>query len=426
MGRLTRLAAAAAIVTAGTRGVPVAAQAQAADTLTAARAVALALEANPMLHAARLRAEAAAERAPQAGALPDPQLSFGLMNRIWGDFGDTGEPMTMNQVQLTQMLPWPGKLGNRAEREQGLAVAASLEADESAAMLAARVRMVYYDLAAVDRALEIMEETRRLLRSFLDVSQTRYAVGTGLQQDVLQAQVAVARMTGDIAVMTAERSALAARLNALLDRPAPTAVGALELPQPADAPLTAIDTLYAAAVEHRPALRAARARVGAAEAGYRAARRELYPDFMAGMAYSQRPQFTDMSTLMVGVSVPLWAGHKQLAMRREMQAEQAMAHADVRDLANETYAELVRWRAAAARARELVELYATAVIPQARAAVEAALSAYRVGRVDYLTLVENEMTVNRYEIERVRFTAEYHGAVAQLEALTGAGTGDTR
>ncbi len=424
MRRLSWCAMAAFIIGAGARATPATAQA-AGDTLTAAAAVALALEANPMLRAARLRADAAAERAPQVGALPDPQLSFGLMNRLVGDFGNTGEPMTMNQVQLTQMLPWPGKLGNAAERERGLAAAASFEADESAAMLAARVRMVYSDLAAVDRALEIMEETRRLLRSFRDVSQTRYAVGSGLQQDVLQAQVAVARMTGDIAVMAAERSALAARLNALLDRPATASIGALELPWPGDE-LPSLDSLVVAAAERRPALRAARERVGAAEAGYRAARRQLYPDFMAGVAYSQRPQFADMSTLMVGISVPLWAGRKQLAQRRELQAEQAMADAELRDLGNETYAELVRWRAAAVRASELVQLYATAVIPQARAAVEAALSAYRVGRVDYLTLVENEMTVNRYEIERVRFAAEFHGAVAQLEALTGAGTGGTR
>jgi outer membrane protein TolC len=55
--------------------------------------------------------------------------------------------------------------------------------------------------------------------------------------------------------------------------------------------------------------------------------------------------------------------------------------------------------------------------------VESALSAYRVGRVEYTTLVESEMTVNRYEIELVRLAAQYHGAVAQIAALTGTDTG---
>ncbi|HWP36304.1 MAG TPA: TolC family protein, partial [Gemmatimonadales bacterium] len=42
------------------------------------QAVAQVRAANPMLRAARLRAEAAWERVPQAAALPDPEVSFGL------------------------------------------------------------------------------------------------------------------------------------------------------------------------------------------------------------------------------------------------------------------------------------------------------------------------------------------------------------
>ena len=59
-------------------------------------------------------------------------------------------------------------------------------------------------------------------------------------------------------------------------------------------------------------------------------------------------------------------------------------------------------------------------MPQARAAVETALSAYRVGEVDYMTLVESEMTVNRYAIESVRLIATFYQAVAAIEAWVGA------
>ncbi len=43
-----------------------------------------------------------------------------------------------------------------------------------------------------------------------------------------------------------------------------------------------------------------------------------------------------------------------------------------------------------------------------------------------MTLVQNEMTVNRYEIESVRLTAEYHRAVAQIEALIGGQIGEVQ
>jgi outer membrane protein TolC len=393
------------------------------DTLRLADVVTAAREANPMLRAARLRADAATQRIPQAGAWTDPQLSFALMNRPLSNFG-SDERMTMNQIQLTQVVPWPGKLGFAKEREQRLADAERLDAAETELALLARVKSVYYQLAYMDRALEIMEDTRDLLRDFLRVSSAMYAVGTALQQDVLQAQVAVAAMTGDITVMEQNRVAMAARLNALLGRDATAPLGLLELQRPGR-PLPLADSLMAFA-ETRPALEAAQARVAAAEAGYRAARRQLYPDFMIGVGYAQRPQFDDMATIMIGVSIPLFAGSRQVPMRREMQAMQAMEDAKERDLYNETFAELTELRANAERSRSLSRLYTTAVLPQARAAVESALSAYRVGSVDYMTLVESEMTVNRYQIETVHLAAQYHQAVSEIEALIGVALGGAR
>jgi outer membrane protein TolC len=392
-------------------------QTTAADTFRLDAALDVAVTANPKLRAARLRADAAIERVSQAGALPDPRLALGLMNRPVSDFG-TSERMTMNQVQLTQTLPWPGKLGFSEERAERLAAAAAHDADEAAAMLVARVTAVYFELAYMDRALTTMGATRGLLRDFFQVSQAMYAVGSGLQQDVLQAQVAIARMSEDITVMEQERVAMSARLNALLGREVTAAVGALELPAVLPE-LPSLDSLIGVAVARRPALRAAYERVEAAEAGYRASRRELYPDFMLTVGYGQRPQYDDMVTAMVGISIPLWAGAKQLPKRREMQAMKTMQEAQVSDLYNETLARLTELRAEAERARSLAQLYATAIVPQARASVEAALSAYRVGRVDYMTLVNNEMTVNRYEIESVRLTVQFHQAASEIEALVG-------
>jgi cobalt-zinc-cadmium efflux system outer membrane protein len=400
------------------------AAAPAGDTLRLADVVTAARAANLMLRAARLEADAAADRVPQAGALPDPQLQLGLMNRPAAGFG-TSEPMTMNAVQLTQTVPWPGKLGFGQERARRLADARRLDADETERQLVARAQEVYYQLAYMDRALGVMHQTRELLQSFLQVSSAMYGVGTGLQQDVLRAQVAVAHMTEDITVMEQDRLAMAARLDALLGRDATAPVGALELPSGSNS-LPGVDSLMGLAAQRRPALAAARERVAAAEAGYRQARRELFPDLMVGVAYGQRPQFDNLVSLMVGFSIPVWAGGRQLPMRREMAAMQASQEAETRDLYNETFARLAELRAEAERARNLSRLYTTAILPQARASVEAALSAYRVGRVDYMTLVDNQMTVNRYAIESLRLTATYLGAVSGIEALTGADLGGGR
>ena len=322
----------------------------------------------------------------------------------------------MNTVQLAQRFPWPGKLGFSEDRAALLAVAEQLDAEEVEQQLVARVKSIYFQIAYLDRALVVMRQTRELLRDFLEAASAMYGVGDALQQDVLQAQVSVAQMTEDITVAEQNRLAMAARLNALLGRPATSPVSALELPEPGGV-LASVDSMMALAAASRPALRAARQRVNAAEAGYRAGRRMLYPDFTLMVQYGQRPDFPDLATFMVGVSIPIWAGSSP---RDEAQAVQVMERSKELELYNETFAQIAELRAEAERARSLAGLYATSILPQARAAVESAMSAYRVGRVDYMTLLANEMTVNRYRIESVRLTAEYHRAVAQAAAIVGA------
>lgn len=389
------------------------------DTLTVREAVGIALAANPMLRAARFAADAARQRIGPAGALPDPQLQLGLMNRMASAFGSTMDPMTMDQVQLMQMVPWPGRLGSARRAARHNAAAVRAEAAEQERMLMARVRMAYYDAALADRAIEVMRRTRALLTQFLDVSTTMYAVGTGIQQDVLRAQVEVARMSEEITRMGQMRVAAAARLNALLGREATSPIGALELPAPGLAELPPIDTLVTWAVAGRPALLAGAERVAAAQASLQAARRELLPDFQVGVAYQRRPAFEDMVSLMVGVNLPVFAAARQLPMRREMAAMHDMAAAELLNLHNETVAAIIELRAQAEQDRHLARLYGSSILPQARASVEAALGSYRVGRVTFMTLVDNQMTVNRYETETYRLIADYHQAVGELEALVG-------
>jgi len=387
------------------------------DTLRLATAVTIAREINPTLRASILSADAAAERVSRVGALPDPVLMLGLMNWSTNDFSPS-EPMSMNAIQLSQRFPWPGKLGFSEERAEHLAHAQRLDVEEADLQLEARVKRVYFQIAFMDRSVSIMEDTRELLRDFLEVASTKYAVGTAVQQDVLQAQVTVAQMTEDIIVMQQNRRAMAARLNALLGRAATVPIGAVELPEVLDG-LQPVDSLVELAVRHRPALAAAHKRTLAANAAYRAARRTLYPDLTLTLGYGHRPDFEDLFTVAVGFSIPLWAGSSQLPLRREMEAMESSADAIATELYNETYARLAELSAEANRANNLSSLYTTSVLPQARAAVESALSAYRVGAVDYATLVQNQMTVNRYDIQMVQLAADYHRAVAEIQALVG-------
>jgi len=99
-------------------------------------------------------------------------------------------------------------------------------------------------------------------------------------------------------------------------------------------------------------------------------------------------------------------------MRKMAVADLAAMRADTRARATEAFASLTR-------ARHLAALYRTTVIPQSEATVASSLAAYRVGGVDFMTLLDNRMTVNTYRQELFALDAEQGKAWADLEMLVG-------
>lgn len=399
---------------------PLAAQDPVSSSVTLDSIYRLVRTASPRIAAANALTAAAEARIAPARRPPDPQLQFGLMNRSLPGFG-LSDPLGMNQIQVMQMVPFPGKLGLAgrvaAERAEGQRARSA----EVAWDTRARAAMAFYEIYRMDRSIEVAGETLRLLRDLGATAQTMYGVGQGRQADVLRAQVEIARMDEELTRMNTERVAAAARLNAVLDRGTDQPVGTVVLPRFPES-LPPLDTLIAEAQANRPMVRAGEADVRSAEAGVRLARREIWPDLTFGAQYGQRPMpdGTDhMISLMVGVTVPVFAGSRQLAMRREAEAMRLMASADLEGMRADTRGRVAELYAAIQRSRRLAALYRGTILPQSRATVTSSLSSYRVGGVDFSTLLDNQMTVNRYRQELYQLDAEQGQALAELEMLLG-------
>jgi len=224
------------------------------------------------------------------------------------------------------------------------------------------------------------------------------------------------------------RETMVARLNALADRDAGVPVGTPLLPRFPDS-LPPRPWLDSVAAGNRPMVRAALEEVRAAEAGERIARRALIPDLQVGIQYGQREAsrfggdamggIQRMGSLMIGASIPIFARDRQLQQREEAAAMRAMALAEVAVVRAETRGGLGEAYAALTRARRLSHLYRTEILPQAEATVSSSLAAYRVGSVDFMTLLDNQMSVNRYRLELATLDADEGKAWAELEMLTG-------
>ena len=375
---------------------------------------------SPRLEAARALARAAQARASGARRPPDPQLQLGFMNRELPSLAPM-DPLGMTQLQLMQMLPVAGKVGLAGDVAEAQASASRERAEDVRWELRSRVAMSFYDLYQTDRSIGVATNTRRLLEDISKTAQTMYAVGDGRQADVLKAQVEIARMTEDLVRMEAMRLAMISRIGGLIDREIDSTLGSPELPifPPVLPPL---DSLQRLAELNRPMIRAGIEDVRASDASLEIARRQIWPDLQLGVQLGRQGVTMGqpwMGSLMVGASLPVFARSRQYKMREEAEAMKAMAIADVAAMRSETRARVAELYADLVRARNLTTLYRSTILPQAEAAVASSLAAYRVGQVNLMTLLDNQMTVNRYQQDLFALEAEQGKAFAEIEMLIG-------
>jgi outer membrane protein, heavy metal efflux system len=389
--------------------------------LTLAEVYRLAEQNNPLLRAALARVDASAATEPSAALPPDPALQLGIMNASLPGLNTDMPGAMLPSIQLMQMLPVGGKLrlsGEIARQETALRAA---EAAEVYWEIRARAAMAWFEIQTADRQLEVMEETLSWLHQFEQVATTLYSVGDGRQSDVLRAGVEVARMQADISRMRAMRTGAAARLNAVLGRDAGTEVPRTDT-ETAIATLPSPAVLLAWADETRPLLERGRTSVEQARSRETLARRELWPDLSVGVQYGQRG--SDMGTermgsLMVGFTLPIFASKRQLRMRDEATAMRGMAAAELAAARADVDARIHEIAAELERATALMALYRTEVLPQAEANVTSALASYRVGRVDFMTLLDAQMSLNGYAQELHALEGEYGWRLAELEMTVG-------
>jgi len=132
-----------------------------------------ALENNPRLEAAVQRAKSAEKIIPQAGALPDPQLTFGLSNLPVNSFSFDQDPMTGKVIGIMQMFPFPGKLSLATDIAEYEASAVKYQQEEIRNQVIQLVKKTYFDLYAVDRAFETTKKNKALMEQFVHVAETK-------------------------------------------------------------------------------------------------------------------------------------------------------------------------------------------------------------------------------------------------------------
>lgn len=382
---------------------------------------------NAGLAAASSDLQAAVERIPPAGALPDPILSFGMMSVPVPSFDFAEEAMTQLPVAVRQAFPFPGKQGARTAVARGDSALAALGVEMTTSVLAAQAAAAFFELAYASTALDVWRRRVELADQAVRTALTRYQTGQAPQTDLLRAQLRRARLAEEGHRFAAEVGAAAARADAFRGGPGDS-IRVPGLARPDSAVLLAAleDTLAAdeqlaqALRGRNPLLRHVAAQVDRARASARVFAIAARPDFaigvQTGMRLGGREPFL---TAIVGVSVPLWAGRKQSPAARAAALEVRSSEQRYDDLQVRLEAALEAQVASLTGLHERIGEMSEHVLPLAEAASFSALRSYGVGVVELTAALETQDELFQVELELARLLADYGAQRAALSALLG-------
>jgi len=275
-----------------------------------------ALQANAEIKQMRGQYAASKETIRPAGALDDPEVAFTMKDIPMDNWALNREPMTQKMLELSQKFPFPGKRRLRSEVAGEQAQADEYVYKDKVNEVRTKVVIAYWGLSLTLANYDLTQRNKQFWEQVVQVTETRYKVGQGMQADVLQAQVELGNYLDRLFQWTQKQESFRADLNALRSKPPQTPVSRAQTLKPRPFSLK-LDELLAQA-ETRPQLQALKFIIAKQEKAVDLARKEYFPDARISVGYGFRETLAppinqkqaDLFTGSVMFNVPIWVGSK--------------------------------------------------------------------------------------------------------------------
>jgi cobalt-zinc-cadmium efflux system outer membrane protein len=408
-----------------TFSVPLAAQEPAGLPTDLKALISEALQANPAVKEKAQVKEASQEAIRPARALDNPEVSLGFLNLPTDTFALNQVDMTQApQLGVKQKFPFPGKLKLRSEVAEEQNRADTFSYQDKINEIRSRVIQGYWNLSLAYASYDITQRNKEMWQQVVKVAETRYAVGMGMQAEVLQAQVELGNYLDRLFQWKQREESITADLNALRSKPPNTTISRPQPLKPRSLTLK-LENLLALAAE-QPQLQALKSQIAKQEKAVQLAHKNFFPDFGVGVAYGFRERNVqtglnrpDFFSGTVSLDLPIWWNAKQKPRLREQKARQAAAQDAYRSYWDRIASAIKDRFVILQRLSEQIQLYGQGIVPQAYQAADASLAAYRVGNLDFARLTQNYIAMYNAELKYQAYMKEYEGTWAELEWLVG-------
>ena len=172
-----------------------------------------ALQANAEIKQMRGQFTASQETIRPAGALDDPEIGFSMKDIPTDNWALNREPMTQKMLELSQKFPFPGKRRLRSEVAGEQAHADEYVYKDKVNEVRTKVVIAYWGLSLAQTNFDLTQKNKQVWEQVVQVAETRYKVGQGMQADVLQAQVELGNYLDRLLQWTQKQESFRADLN---------------------------------------------------------------------------------------------------------------------------------------------------------------------------------------------------------------------
>lgn len=373
---------------------------------------------NHSLKAKYLAYEAALQKVPQVGSLPDPELSFGF----FASPVETRVGPQRARIQATQMFPWFGTLGAQKDAASEMAKAKYELFVNARNELFYDVQAVYYQLYEVDASIRITEENIAILKSYERLSLTRFENDEGGMIDVLRVQLEMGELETKLLNLTEKRLPLVANFNTLLNRDKET-----EIIVPED--MAERELLFdLSAIEDslltNPMLKSLQHSKEARSNSLVAAKKNSAPKMGVGLSYTVVDERTDMTVPdngkdiwmpMLSIKLPIYR-KRYKGQVKEQQLLADMYNHERESIADKLDTQLQKALSEMVDAENRLSLYRkqTNIAEQA---LQILLNAYSTGGKDFEEILRLQHLFLKYELETTKALSHKNMAVARIETL---------
>lgn len=422
------------------------ASAQQRVSLTVERALELGLQNNKVLHASRMKVEAADAKASETNASRLPALKFGgsytRLSKVDSFFIGPFPPILTSRMpvspsifdsyNLKLSLQQPLYTGNRisssAEIAEYTAQATQEDYGKDKADLIYNVRNAYWTVFKAREVKKVLDESVEQMKSHLKDVQNMESQGIVTRNEVLKIEVQLSNASF-MQIDAANNVTLAAMsLNNLIGLPLGTVIDCTSEVDQGTREHEDLGVLIRKALEQRPEIRGMDYRVKASESGVALAKSGWLPQvFFNGNYYYARPnsrifpavdQFRDTWDLGITLSFDLWNWGTTLYQTTQAQAQLVQAQDALSQLRDGVNLEVTQNYLTENESKERIAV-AEKAVSQAEENYRITSEKFKSGLALNTDLLDAEVALLQAKWNRVQALVDYELAGARLKKAIG-------